>query len=117
LQDPEEPYDASWERNVALVREAERLGYDSTLVAQHTINPHHAPMDRLEAWTSSAALAAVTNGRRALAAMAAPPRAWLAATSRWPTGSAPSTMRGSSCLCYNSSRSKQKCAALPRKSW
>lgn len=61
LQDPEEPYDASWERNLALVQEAERLGFDSTLVAQHTINPHHAPADQLEAWTSSAALAAVTS--------------------------------------------------------
>ena len=61
LQDPEEPYDASWERNLALVQEAERLGYDSTLVAQHTINPHHAPNDQLEAWTASAALAAVTS--------------------------------------------------------
>jgi alkanesulfonate monooxygenase len=60
LQDPEEPYDASWERNLALIQEAERLGYDSTLVAQHTINPHHAPNDQLEAWTSSAALAAAT---------------------------------------------------------
>ncbi len=61
MQDPNEPYDASWERNQALVLEAERLGYDSTLIAQHTINPHHAPLDQLEAWTSSAALAAVTS--------------------------------------------------------
>jgi len=60
LQDPDEPYDASWERNRALVLEAEQLGFHSTLVAQHTINPHHAPQDQLEAWTSSAALAAVT---------------------------------------------------------
>jgi alkanesulfonate monooxygenase len=60
LQDPDEPYDASWERNRALILEAERLGYDSTLVAQHTINPHHAPNDQLEAWTASAALAALT---------------------------------------------------------
>ena len=35
-QDPEEPYDASWERNKALVLQAEALGYDSTLIAQHT---------------------------------------------------------------------------------
>ena len=61
MQDPDEPYDASWERNRALILEAERLGYDSTLVAQHTINPHHAPLDQLEAWTSSAALAALTS--------------------------------------------------------
>jgi hypothetical protein len=40
LQDPDEPYDASWERNRSLVLKAEALGYDSTLVAQHTINPH-----------------------------------------------------------------------------
>ena len=61
LQDPEEPYDASWERNLALAQEAEQLGYDSMLIAQHTINPHHAPSDQLEAWTSSAALAAATS--------------------------------------------------------
>jgi len=34
LQDPDEPYDASWERNRSLVLKAEALGYDSTLVAQ-----------------------------------------------------------------------------------
>ncbi len=39
-QDPEEPFDASWARNHALVREAEALGYDCTLVAQHTFNPY-----------------------------------------------------------------------------
>src|SRR5450631_4324044 len=60
LQDPDEPYDASWERNRRLIQEAEALGFDSTLVAQHTINPHHAPQDQLEAWTASAALAALT---------------------------------------------------------
>lgn len=60
LQDPDEPYDASWERNRALILAAERLGYDSTLVAQHTINPHRAETDVLEAWTASAALAALT---------------------------------------------------------
>jgi alkanesulfonate monooxygenase len=61
LQDPEEPYDASWARNKALVLEAERLGYDSVLVAQHTINPHDPSLDQLEAWTASAALAALTS--------------------------------------------------------
>ncbi|GAH46979.1 unnamed protein product, partial [marine sediment metagenome] len=61
LQDPDEPYDASWERNRALVLEAEALGYDSTLIAQHTINPHQEDLDQLEAWTASAALAALTS--------------------------------------------------------
>lgn len=60
FQDPDEPFDASWERNRALVLEAERLGFDSTLVAQHTINPHRAETDVMEAWTASAALAALT---------------------------------------------------------
>lgn len=60
FQDPDEPFDASWDRNQALVLEAERLGFDSTLVAQHTINPHRAETDVLEAWTASAALAALT---------------------------------------------------------
>jgi alkanesulfonate monooxygenase len=61
LQDPDEPYDASWERNRRLVQEAEALGYHSTLVAQHTINPHDGVSDQLEAWTASAALAALTD--------------------------------------------------------
>jgi alkanesulfonate monooxygenase len=60
LQDPDEPYDASWERNRELVLKAEALGYDSTLVAQHTINPHSQNLDQLEAWTASAALAGLT---------------------------------------------------------
>lgn len=61
LQDPDEPYDASWERNKKLVLQAEALGYDSTLIAQHTINPHSEDLDQLEAWTASAALAALTS--------------------------------------------------------
>lgn len=59
--DPLEPYDASWERNARLAQEAERLGFDSTLVAQHTVNPHDPSRDQLEAWTASAALAALTS--------------------------------------------------------
>ncbi|UFZ05117.1 LLM class flavin-dependent oxidoreductase [Bradyrhizobium ontarionense] len=60
-QDPEEPYDASWERNRDLVLRAEELGYESTLVAQHTINPHQEDLDQLEAWSAAAALAALTS--------------------------------------------------------
>ena len=69
LQDPDEPYDASWARNKALVLEAERLGYDSVLVAQHTVNPHDPALDQLEAWTSSAALAALTSRIEIIAAI------------------------------------------------
>jgi alkanesulfonate monooxygenase len=59
--DPEEPYDASWERNRNLVLAAEAIGYDSTLIAQHTINPHQEDLDQLEAWSAAAALAALTD--------------------------------------------------------
>lgn len=61
LQDPDEPYDASWRRNRDLVLEAERLGFHATLVAQHTINPHKPDLAQLEAWTASAGLAALTS--------------------------------------------------------
>jgi alkanesulfonate monooxygenase len=61
LHDPEEPYDASWDRNRKLILEAEQIGYDCVLVAQHTANPHREDLDQLEAWTSSAALAALTS--------------------------------------------------------
>jgi alkanesulfonate monooxygenase len=69
LQDPNEPYDASWTRNKALVLEAEQLGYDSLLVAQHTVNPHDPSLDQLEAWTASAALAALTSRIEIIAAI------------------------------------------------
>ncbi|MFD1330597.1 LLM class flavin-dependent oxidoreductase [Methylopila musalis] len=59
--DPLEPYDASWEHNRDTVLEAEALGYDATLVAQHTVNPHFAERDQLDSWTATAALAAVTS--------------------------------------------------------
>jgi alkanesulfonate monooxygenase len=68
-QDPEEPYDASWERNRKLVLEAEALGYDSTLIAQHTINPHQEDLDQLETWTAASALAALTSRIEIIAAI------------------------------------------------
>lgn len=68
-RDPEEPYDASWERNRALVLQAEALGYDSVLIAQHTINPHQEDLDQLETWSSAAALAALTDRIEIIAAI------------------------------------------------
>ncbi|MBW5440184.1 LLM class flavin-dependent oxidoreductase [Bradyrhizobium canariense] len=68
-QDPEEPYDASWERNRDLILAAEELGYDSTLIAQHTINPHQEDLDQLEAWSAAAALAALTKRIEIIAAI------------------------------------------------
>lgn len=60
LQHPEERPDASWEHNKRIVLLAEELGFDSTLVAQHTISTRGPGHEQLEAWTASAALAALT---------------------------------------------------------
>jgi alkanesulfonate monooxygenase len=68
-QDPEEPYDASWQRNRDLILAAEELGYDSTLIAQHTINPHQEDLDQLEAWSAAAAIAALTKRIEIIAAI------------------------------------------------
>jgi alkanesulfonate monooxygenase len=68
-QDPDEPYNASWERNRDLVLAAEELGFDSTLIAQHTINPHIEDFDQLEAWSAAAALAALTSRMEIIAAI------------------------------------------------
>ncbi|MFT4035779.1 MAG: LLM class flavin-dependent oxidoreductase [Patulibacter sp.] len=57
---PDDPFDPSFARNKRVLQLAEELDYDATLVAQHTINPL-GDRDQLEAWTASAALAAVTS--------------------------------------------------------
>src|ERR1700723_3415916 len=67
--DHDEPYNASWERNRDLVLAAEELGFDSVLIAQHTINPHIEDFDQLEAWSSAAALAALTSRIEIIAAI------------------------------------------------
>ncbi len=68
-QDPEEPHDASWARNSKLVLAAEALGYDSTLIAQHTFNPLNPHLSGLEAWSASAGLAAITTRIEIIAAI------------------------------------------------
>jgi alkanesulfonate monooxygenase len=57
---PRDPVDASWARNRDQILLAEELGYDATLLAQHTTNPRGDHHGQLEAWTASAALAAIT---------------------------------------------------------
>ncbi|HLG83965.1 MAG TPA: LLM class flavin-dependent oxidoreductase [Bradyrhizobium sp.] len=58
---PLDPPDASWRRVRDQIRNAEALGYESTLLAQHIIHPSGDDQDLLENWTGAAALAAVTN--------------------------------------------------------
>lgn len=60
LRHPGDPFDASWERNRNQVLEAESLGFEATLLAQHTVNPYGDHYDELEPWTAAAALAALT---------------------------------------------------------
>ncbi|MGY8707444.1 LLM class flavin-dependent oxidoreductase [Bradyrhizobium sp. 18BD] len=57
---PQDPPDASWRRVRQQIRDAEALGYDSTLLAQHIIHPSGDDQDLLENWTGAAALAALT---------------------------------------------------------
>jgi alkanesulfonate monooxygenase len=72
FHDPEEPFDASWDRNRRLVLEAEALGFESTLIAQHTANPYDDEWDELEAWTAASALAALTARIEIIAAIKPP---------------------------------------------
>ncbi len=52
---------ATWEYTRALVEQAEELGYDLTLIAELNLNDIKGPQaDSLDAWTTAAALAAVT---------------------------------------------------------
>jgi alkanesulfonate monooxygenase len=60
LDYPGEPVDSSWTHNRDVVLAAEQLGFHSTLVAQHTVNPLGDERGQLEAWTATAALAALT---------------------------------------------------------
>ncbi|WP_341529767.1 LLM class flavin-dependent oxidoreductase [Nostoc sp. UHCC 0302] len=69
LNTSEEPIDASYERTRSLVQEAERLGYATTLIAQHIANPRSLELDQLETWTASAALAEATEKIEIIAAI------------------------------------------------
>ncbi|MUG70026.1 MULTISPECIES: LLM class flavin-dependent oxidoreductase [Paenibacillus] len=66
---PEDPFDASWERAKQLVLSAEKLGYDSTLIAQHIVNPYGHEIDILETWTAAAGLASLTSNIEIIAAI------------------------------------------------
>src|SRR5688500_1564628 len=62
-------HDASFSRAKRLLVEAERLGFETALLAQHLINPRDQELDQLETWTATAALAAVTERIELIAAI------------------------------------------------
>ena len=69
MRHPEDPVDASWRRVRDQVLLAERLGFHSTLIAQHTMNPLGEDIDQLDAWSAAAALAALTESIEIIAAV------------------------------------------------
>jgi alkanesulfonate monooxygenase len=69
---PGDPFDATWRRVRDHILQAERLGFDSTLIAQHTLHPRGDAFAYLDAWTSAAALAAATNKIEIIAAIKPP---------------------------------------------
>ena len=52
--------DASFDTAKRVTLEAERLGFDTLLLAEHFMNPAGPELDQLDAWTTASALAAVT---------------------------------------------------------
>jgi len=58
---PDEGMDASWDYTSQLVRRSEEIGYDLTLIAELTLNDvKGADAPTLDAWSTAAAVAAVT---------------------------------------------------------
>src|SRR5947208_14510316 len=66
---PDEPVDSSYRRTRDLIVEAERLGFDSTLLAQHIVNPGNEAVPSLETWTTAAAVAEATESIEIIAAI------------------------------------------------
>lgn len=64
-----EIHDASFSRAKRLLLEAEELGFETALFAQHLINPRDNDIDQLETWTAAAALAGLTNRIELIAAI------------------------------------------------
>jgi alkanesulfonate monooxygenase len=65
----QEAHDASFARARKTLQEAEELGFETALLAEHIINPRAHELDQLETWTATAALAAVTRRMELIAAI------------------------------------------------
>ncbi len=68
-QHPDDPADASYARTRAYVREAERNGFESVLLAEHIVNPSRPDLAVLETWTAAAAVAEATEEIEIIAAV------------------------------------------------
>jgi alkanesulfonate monooxygenase len=66
---PDDRPDASYRHNREVIVEAERLGYDATLIAQHTISTRLQEAGVLEPWTAAAGIAEVTGRIEIIAAI------------------------------------------------
>ncbi|MGE0748000.1 MAG: LLM class flavin-dependent oxidoreductase [Rhodospirillales bacterium] len=61
--------DASFAHAKRATLAAERLGFDTLLIAEHFINPNGEGRDQLDAWTAASALAALTDRIEIIAAV------------------------------------------------
>lgn len=67
--DADDHLNASFDFNRDVILSAERAGFDTVLIAQHTINPVDPDEEILEAWTAAAAAAALTERIEIIAAI------------------------------------------------
>ena len=75
LSDRPEVSDASFDYARRSVLAAERLGFDTCLLAEHFFNPLDPHLEQLDAWTTSSALAVLTSRIEIIAAVKAGLRA------------------------------------------
>src|SRR5205809_6349947 len=67
---PDEGMEVSWDYVSRLARRSEQLGFDVTLIAELNLNDIKGPdAPALDAWTTTAALAAVTERRELIVAV------------------------------------------------
>jgi alkanesulfonate monooxygenase len=66
---PDDPADASYARTREVLRAAEAVGFDSTLLAEHIVAPSNPDYGVLETWTASAAIAEATERLEIIAAI------------------------------------------------
>lgn len=67
--DADDHLEASFDFNREVILSAERSGFDTVLIAQHTINPIDPDEEILEAWSAAAAAAALTERIEIIAAI------------------------------------------------